>query len=82
MLTLAPGVDRGAMAAGLRGRGVQCTIGTYASHLQPIYGETSSCPVSANVFRRHLAIPIHANLTDGQMETVAKSVMEAVTARR
>jgi dTDP-4-amino-4,6-dideoxygalactose transaminase len=82
VLTLDPGVDRGAMAAGLRARGVQCTIGTYASHLQPIYGTTSPCPVSADVFRRHLAIPMHANLTDGQVETVAKSVLEAVRARR
>jgi dTDP-4-amino-4,6-dideoxygalactose transaminase len=82
VLTLDPGVDRGAMAAGLRARGVQCTIGTYASHLQPIYGTTSPCPISADVFRRHLAIPMHANLTNGQVETVAKSVLEAVRARR
>ena len=78
VLTLAPGVDRGRMAAALRARGIQCNIGTYASHLQPVYGGRGECPVSADVFRRHLAIPMHANLTDGHVETVAKAVREAV----
>jgi perosamine synthetase len=81
VLTLDRSVDRAAMAGELRARGVQCTIGTYASHLQPIYGEVPPCPVSADVFLRHLAIPMHANLTDGQIETVANSVHETVRAR-
>jgi perosamine synthetase len=78
VLTLAPNLDRGHVAAELRARGIQCTIGTYASHLQPIYGERATCPVSADLFNRHLAIPMHANLTDSQVEIVAKSVREAV----
>lgn len=78
VLTLAPGVDRGRVAAALRGSGIQCNIGTYASHVQPVYGRTHDCPVSLDIFRRHLAIPMHANLTDGQVETVAKAVREAV----
>jgi perosamine synthetase len=82
VLTLAPGVDRGLMAASLRARGIQCTIGTYASHLQPVYGKRCECPVSAGVFRRHLAIPMHANLSDAQVEIVAKAVREAVTGAR
>jgi dTDP-4-amino-4,6-dideoxygalactose transaminase len=82
VLTLGPGVDRGRMAADLRARGIQCTIGTYASHLQPVYRKRCECPVSAEAFRRHLAIPMHANLTDGQVETVAKAVRQAVTGAR
>ncbi|MBV9448231.1 MAG: DegT/DnrJ/EryC1/StrS family aminotransferase [Streptosporangiaceae bacterium] len=78
VLTLAPQVDRGHMATELRARGIQCTIGTYASHLQPVYGSRDECPVSADLFRRHLAIPMHANLTDSQVETVAKAVREVV----
>jgi perosamine synthetase len=80
VLTLAPRVDRGRMAADLRARGIQCNIGTYASHLQPVYGGRGECPVSADVFRRHLAIPMHANLTDTHVEIVAKAVCEAVVA--
>ena len=80
VLTLAPGVERGPVAARLRGEGVQCNIGTYASHVQPVYGSAARCPVSLDVFRRHLAIPMHANLTETQVEVVAKAVREAVTA--
>lgn len=87
VLTLAPGVDRGQVAAALRGQGIQCNIGTYASHVQPVYAQPDHtqqqpCPVSADIFARHLAIPMHANLSDGQIETVAKAVREAVTSRR
>ena len=76
VLTLAPDRDRGAMAGALRGRGVQCNIGTYASHLQPVYGPRPACPVSADIFGRHLAIPMHGNLTDAQVERVAGAVRD------
>jgi dTDP-4-amino-4,6-dideoxygalactose transaminase len=82
VLTLGPDVDRGRTAADLRGRGIQCNIGTYASHLQPVYGLRQECPVSADIFVRHLAIPMHANLTDAQVEIVAKAVREATAAAR
>ena len=81
VLTLARGVERGRVAATLRAQGIQCNIGTYASHVQPVYGEQAPCPVSADIFLRHLAIPMHANLSDVQVETVAKAVREAVTTR-
>ena len=80
VLTLAPHVNRGEVAGELRRLGIQCNIGTYASHLQPVYGPRPSCPVSASVFRRHLAIPMHANLTDGDVEVVSKAVRAAVMA--
>lgn len=79
VLTLAAGADRGRIAAALRGQGIQCNIGTYASHLQPVYGPRPPCPVSAELFGRHLAIPMHANLTDDHVEIVAKAVRDAVT---
>jgi perosamine synthetase len=80
ILTLDPTVDRGEVALTLRERGIQCNFGTYASHVQPLYGSSSTCPVSADMFARHLAIPMHANLTDAQVETVASAVREVVTA--
>lgn len=82
VLTLDPSVSRGAVARELRARGVQCNFGTYASHLQPVYGATTPCPVSADLFRRHLAIPMHANLTDDEVERVATTVRDAVLASR
>ena len=79
VLTLDASVDRGAVATALRARGVQCNFGTYASHVQPVYGRRQQCPVSADLFARHLAIPMHANLTDAQVETVATAVRDVVT---
>ncbi|MDR0433295.1 MAG: DegT/DnrJ/EryC1/StrS family aminotransferase [Bifidobacteriaceae bacterium] len=77
--TMAPHIDRDAVAAQLRAEGVQCNFGTYASHLLPVYESASRCPVSADVFARHLAIPMHANLTASQVERVAATLRAAVT---
>ncbi|TNC27487.1 DegT/DnrJ/EryC1/StrS family aminotransferase [Amycolatopsis alkalitolerans] len=74
LLLLAPGIDRDRAMDSLRARGVQCTIGTYASHLQPVYGGCAPCPVSADAFRRHLAIPMHAELTGEQVDRVIEAV--------
>ena len=80
VVTLDAAVSRGEVALALRERGVQCTFGTYASHVQPIYGSTQPCPVSADLFARHLAIPMHANLTDAEVETVAATLTQVVAA--
>jgi perosamine synthetase len=77
-LTLAPEIDRGAVAMSLRSRGIGANIGTYASHREPVYGTVPICPVSADAFERHLAIPMHANLSQSQVEVVAAAVKDAV----
>lgn len=82
VLTLDPSISRGAVAKQLRESGVQCNIGTYASHRQPLYGFKQTCPVSSDIFDRHLAIPMHANLTDSQVERVADAVLVAVKNNR
>jgi perosamine synthetase len=71
-------MDRGRVASQLRERGIGCNIGTYASHLQPIYGSTADCPVSRQVFEHGLAIPMHANLTDEQVQRVATALRAAL----
>ncbi|MGH8794776.1 MAG: DegT/DnrJ/EryC1/StrS family aminotransferase [Stackebrandtia sp.] len=78
ILTIAPGLSRGKVAVALRERGIQCNFGTYASHVQPVYGEQPPLPVSADAFARHLAIPMHANLTDDEVERVTAAVREVV----
>jgi perosamine synthetase len=78
IITVHESISRDQVALKLRERGVQCNFGTYASHVQPIYGATEPCPVSADVFRRHLAIPMHANLTDDEVERVAEAVREVI----
>lgn len=78
VVTLDPGVSRGAVAGALRAEGVQCNFGTYASHVQPVYATTERLPVSADLFARHLAIPMHANLTAAEVERVADAVRRVV----
>lgn len=80
MLALDPSVDRAAVAADLRAQGIGCGHGTWASHLQPVYESKQSCPVSADLFARHLSIPMHAELSMDQAERVAEAVRAALRA--
>ena len=78
LVKLDPGVDRAALAADLRGQGIGCGHGTWACHLQPVYETKQSCPVSADLFERQLAIPMHAELTMDQVERVVDSLRTAL----
>jgi dTDP-4-amino-4,6-dideoxygalactose transaminase len=79
VIAVAPDLDRGKVALELRSRGVGCNFGTYASHVQPLYGEQPELPVSADLFARHLAIPMHANLSEEDLDHVASAVREVVS---
>lgn len=78
VVTLDSDVDRSKVASHLKENGVQCNFGTYASHLQPIYGFNGTLPVSADLFERHLAIPMHANLTEQQAMRVIEVLSDAL----
>lgn len=82
IVELDPGLQRGSIAKYLRERGIQCNIGTYASHVQPLYGSSEHCPVSAGIFERHMAIPMHANLTDDDVDRVSATLRDAIAASR
>ncbi len=82
VITLDRDVDRGKVAHHLRANGVQCNFGTYASHVQPVYEFSGSLPVSADLFRRHLAIPMHANLSEQDVDRVVDVLTEAVASAR
>jgi dTDP-4-amino-4,6-dideoxygalactose transaminase len=79
-LTLDPSVDRAEVAAGLRAQGIGCGHGAWASHLQPAYETKQPCPVSADLSRRHLTIPMHAELTEDQVGRVAETLRTALHA--
>jgi dTDP-4-amino-4,6-dideoxygalactose transaminase len=78
MVTLDPSVDRAAVAADLRAQGIGCGHGTWACHLQPVYETKQPCPVSADLFQRNLAIPMHAELSTNQVERVAEVLRSAL----
>lgn len=74
VITVGGELDRGSVAVALRAEGVGCNFGTYASHLQPLYGTQRPLPVSADLFERHIAIPMHANLTEDDVSYVVDVV--------
>ncbi|MER7572683.1 DegT/DnrJ/EryC1/StrS family aminotransferase [Streptomyces sp. NPDC126514] len=78
VVTLDAGVDRSAVAAELRGQGIGCGQGAWATHLQPVFRSDRTCPVSADLFARNLAIPMHAELTPDQVERVAGALRGAL----
>lgn len=80
VVTLAPHVQRGSVAQALRDQGIGCNIGTFACHVQPVYGSSDVCPVSADIFEHHLAIPMHAELSESDVAIVAEALTSAVAA--
>lgn len=78
-VTVTEPLDRDAIAIALRARGVGCTIGTYAMHLQPVYGPAArSCPSSQRLFEHHLALPMYVGLTDDQQDLVVEILASIV----
>jgi perosamine synthetase len=53
---------------------IQSTIGTYASHIQPVYGRQDNCPVSRKLFEQQLSLPIHTKLTRKSQEKICKII--------
>jgi perosamine synthetase len=78
VITLDPTISRDLVAGSLRSMGVEVGMGTFASHLQPVYEGAAPCPTSADLFERHLGIPMHANLTEAQAARVASSLTMVV----
>ena len=78
MVTLDPRVDRAAVAADLRAQGIGSGHGTWATHLQPVFDTKQACPVSADLFRRNLAIPMHAELSVDQVGRVVEVLRTAL----
>lgn len=54
--------------------GVQANIGTYASHIQPVYKSRDRCPTSLDIFNRALALPLYYSMTSSQVEEAAKAL--------
>jgi dTDP-4-amino-4,6-dideoxygalactose transaminase len=78
---LADDIDRDEVAAKLREMGIGCNLGTFACHLQPVYDNPRRCPVSAALFRSHLALPLFTDMTESDVERVAGSLEMAIASR-
>jgi dTDP-4-amino-4,6-dideoxygalactose transaminase len=71
--------DRDRVMAELRAAGVQCQIGTYALHRLGAYRDQGAFPGADAAFERALALPLHAGLTDGELDRVAEALDKIVS---
>lgn len=57
-------------------KGIQTQIGTYASHIQPVYNSKNRCPISLDIFNRSLALPMYYQLKEEDIDLVVKYLKE------
>jgi perosamine synthetase len=65
-------INRNRLIAVLKNKGVQTQIGTYASHVQPVYRSKDRCPNSLEIFNRALALPMYYELKEEEIDTISK----------
>ncbi len=78
-----PGISRDAIIAGLRERGIEATLGTYALHDQPVFqrkfGYTAGeLRRSHAAFTRSLTLPLYAQMTQAELDVIAESLRSLV----
>jgi perosamine synthetase len=71
--------DRDRVMAELRADGIQCQIGTYALHRLGAYCDQGGFPGADAAFERALALPLHAGLTDPELDRVAEALDKIVS---
>lgn len=71
-------IDRNKLIEILMKKGVQTQIGTYASHLQPVYNSNQKCPNSLETFNRSLAIPMYYMLREEDIDMSVARLKKAL----
>ena len=61
-------INRNKLIEILMKKGVQTQIGTYASHIQPVYNSNQKCPNSLEIFNRSLALPMYYMLEEKDID--------------
>ncbi|MDO8873709.1 MAG: DegT/DnrJ/EryC1/StrS family aminotransferase [Methanoregula sp.] len=75
---LNPTIDRNKMIQDLLSRGIQTQIGTYASHMQPVYHAPQTCPCSQDVFHRAISLPMYFTLQETVIDEVAETIQQTI----
>jgi len=65
------GINRNKLIDLLKKKGIQAQIGTYASHVQPVYKSTDECPVSLEIFNRTIALPFYYSLEKEEIDDIS-----------
>ena len=71
-------VERNQLMQRLLEQGIQTQIGTYASHIQPVYNSGQKCPKSLDVFNRSLALPLYYALKEEEIDFAAIRLEKAL----
>lgn len=67
-------IDRAKMIERLSKKGIETQIGTYASHLQPVYKAKERCPNSRCIFDRALALPLYYELKEKEIDIAVRYI--------
>jgi len=71
-------INRNKLIEKLMKAGIQCQIGTYASHIQPVYKSKDKCPKSLEIFNRALALPLFYNLKEEDIDIVSSYIKKSL----
>jgi dTDP-4-amino-4,6-dideoxygalactose transaminase len=71
-------LNRNKLIETLMKKGIQTQIGTYASHIQPVYNSEDKCPNSLDIFNRSLALPMYYMLKEEDIDIAASYLKKAL----
>lgn len=77
------GFDRDRIVEGMKARGIETTLGTYALHDQPFFQrefgyQTSQLPNSHAAFRRTITLPLYPQMNESDLDLVADALLNEV----
>ena len=64
-------INRNKVIEKMAQEGIQTQIGTYASHIQPVYRYKKKCPISFDIYNRAIALPLYYSLKKEEIEEIS-----------
>jgi perosamine synthetase len=71
-------VNRNRLIKRLFDKGVQCQIGTYACHVQPVYASTDKCLISEMLFNKTISLPFYPGMSPEDISYICKAIKETL----
>ena len=69
-------INRNKLIVNLHKKGIQTQIGTYSSHIQPVYQSHDKCPVSLDIYKRAITLPLYYSLTENDIDIIVKELKD------